>query len=72
MTYLWFPQRSCIQKAVEHASQRNQFGRKIETYGAIQVRVSVFGKIILDFVSKGIKNLKFYHFVRKLWLHFYW
>jgi len=32
--------RSGIRKAVEHATQRNQFGSKIETYGAIQEKIA--------------------------------
>ncbi|KAK2147389.1 hypothetical protein LSH36_555g01001 [Paralvinella palmiformis] len=32
--------RACITKAVEHASTRVQFGHKIETYGAIQEKIS--------------------------------
>merc|ERR1719471_2857127 len=32
--------RSGIKKAVEHAVQRNQFGAKIETYGAIQEKIA--------------------------------
>ena len=29
-----------IKRAVEHATQRNQFGSKIETYGAIQEKIA--------------------------------
>merc|ERR1712209_177451 len=32
--------RSGIQKAVEHATQRNQFGSRIDTYGAIQEKIA--------------------------------
>ncbi|CAG5132308.1 unnamed protein product, partial [Candidula unifasciata] len=32
--------RSCISKAAEHAANRTQFGRKIETYGAIQEKIA--------------------------------
>ena len=32
--------RAVIAKAVEHATQRNQFGAKIETYGAIQEKIA--------------------------------
>lgn len=31
---------TCIQKAAEHASQRVQFGKKIEEYGAIQEKLA--------------------------------
>lgn len=31
---------ACIQKAAEHASQRVQFGKKIEEYGAIQEKLA--------------------------------
>merc|ERR1719411_1419778 len=33
-------QRFAIKKAVEHATQRNQFGSKIDTYGAIQEKIA--------------------------------
>merc|ERR1711970_1703007 len=32
--------RAGIKKAVEHATQRNQFGSKIDTYGAIQEKIA--------------------------------
>merc|ERR1712186_89484 len=32
--------RAGIKKAVEHATQRNQFGSKIDTYGAIQKKIA--------------------------------
>uniref|UniRef100_A0A182NB72 Very long-chain specific acyl-CoA dehydrogenase, mitochondrial n=1 Tax=Anopheles dirus TaxID=7168 RepID=A0A182NB72_9DIPT len=32
--------RACIQKAAEHATNRVQFGRKIETYGGIQEKLA--------------------------------
>ncbi|XP_059179422.1 very long-chain specific acyl-CoA dehydrogenase, mitochondrial-like [Physella acuta] len=32
--------RFCIKKAVDHAASRSQFGRKIESYGAIQEKIS--------------------------------
>lgn len=32
--------RSCISKAVDHAANRSQFGKKIETYGAIQEKIA--------------------------------
>ena len=43
MTFsLCFPgtQRAVIKKAVEHATQRTQFGSKIDTYGAIQEKLA--------------------------------
>lgn len=30
----------CIQKAVEHASNRSQFGRRIDTFGTIQEKLA--------------------------------
>merc|ERR1719242_2539964 len=33
-------QRFAIKKAVEHATQRNQFGGKIDSYGAIQEKIA--------------------------------
>lgn len=32
--------RGCIQKAVDHASSRVQFGKKIDNYGAIQEKIA--------------------------------
>lgn len=32
--------RACIQKATEHATQRTQFGKKIENFGAIQEKLA--------------------------------
>ncbi|XP_055595023.1 very long-chain specific acyl-CoA dehydrogenase, mitochondrial [Uranotaenia lowii] len=32
--------RACIQKATEHATNRVQFGRKLETYGGIQEKLA--------------------------------
>ncbi len=32
--------RTVIQKAVEHATNRTQFGSKIDTYGAIQEKIA--------------------------------
>ncbi|XP_064639189.1 very long-chain specific acyl-CoA dehydrogenase, mitochondrial-like [Lineus longissimus] len=32
--------RYCIQKAVEHAGQRTQFGRRIDSYGTIQEKIA--------------------------------
>uniref|UniRef100_A0A182MJ79 Very long-chain specific acyl-CoA dehydrogenase, mitochondrial n=1 Tax=Anopheles culicifacies TaxID=139723 RepID=A0A182MJ79_9DIPT len=32
--------RACIQKAAEHATNRVQFGRKIETYGGVQEKLA--------------------------------
>ena len=32
--------RAGITKAVEHATQRNQFGAKIDTYGTIQEKIA--------------------------------
>ena len=32
--------RTCIAKAIEHATTRTQFGRKIDTYGAIQEKLA--------------------------------
>ncbi|XP_071085182.1 very long-chain specific acyl-CoA dehydrogenase, mitochondrial-like [Haliotis cracherodii] len=32
--------RYCIHKAVEHASQRTQFGKRIDSYGAIQEKIA--------------------------------
>ena len=32
--------RAVITKAVEHATQRNQFGNKIDQYGAIQEKIA--------------------------------
>lgn len=32
--------RACIQKAAEHATQRTQFGKKIENFGAIQEKLA--------------------------------
>ncbi|RUS76840.1 hypothetical protein EGW08_015396 [Elysia chlorotica] len=32
--------RYCISKAVDHAANRTQFGKKIETYGAIQEKIA--------------------------------
>ena len=30
----------CIKKAVDHASNRAQFGRKIDTFGTIQEKIA--------------------------------
>lgn len=32
--------RTCIQKATDHATQRTQFGKKLETYGGIQEKLA--------------------------------
>lgn len=32
--------RVCIQKATEHATQRTQFGKKLDTYGGIQEKIA--------------------------------
>ena len=32
--------RAGIRKAVEHATQRNQFGSRIDSYGAIQEKIA--------------------------------
>ena len=32
--------RTCIQKAVNHATERTQFGNKINTYGSIQEKIA--------------------------------
>lgn len=32
--------RRCIQKATEHATQRTQFGKKLDTYGGIQEKIA--------------------------------
>jgi very long chain acyl-CoA dehydrogenase len=32
--------RFCIQKAVEHAGNRTQFGRRIDSYGTIQEKIA--------------------------------
>ena len=32
--------RAGIKKATEHATQRNQFGSKIDTYGSIQEKIA--------------------------------
>ena len=45
-------QRYCINKAVEHAAQRNQFGNKIETYGAIQEKIARM--TILHYVTESM------------------
>merc|ERR1739838_663872 len=34
------PMRAGIKKATEHATQRNQFGSKIDTYGSIQEKIA--------------------------------
>ena len=33
-------QRYCIKKAVEHATQRIQFGKTIDNYGSIQEKIA--------------------------------
>ena len=33
-------QRHCIKKAVDHATQRQQFGSRIDSYGAIQEKIA--------------------------------
>lgn len=32
--------RTCIQKATDHATQRTQFGKKLESYGGIQEKIA--------------------------------
>lgn len=32
--------RTCIQKATDHATQRTQFGKKLDTYGGIQEKIA--------------------------------
>ncbi|XP_005106264.1 very long-chain specific acyl-CoA dehydrogenase, mitochondrial [Aplysia californica] len=45
-------QRYCISKAVEHAANRTQFGRKIETYGAIQEKIARM--TVLQYVTESM------------------
>lgn len=37
--------KTCIQKATEHATQRTQFGKKLDTYGGIQEKLAKMNTI---------------------------
>ena len=45
-------QRFCIKKAVEHATQRVQFGKTIANYGTIQEKISRMA--ILQYVTESL------------------
>jgi len=45
-------QRYCINKAVDHAANRTQFGKKIDSYGAIQEKIARM--TILQYVTESM------------------
>jgi very long chain acyl-CoA dehydrogenase len=40
--------RSVIKKAAEHATQRVQFGSRIDSYGAIQEKLARYRKVFKE------------------------
>ncbi|KAG5674349.1 hypothetical protein PVAND_004324 [Polypedilum vanderplanki] len=44
--------RYCIQKATDHATQRTQFGKKLESYGGIQEKLARMS--VLQYVNQSI------------------
>lgn len=44
--------RLCIQKATDHATQRTQFGKKLEAYGGIQEKIARMA--VLHYVNQSI------------------
>eukprot|EP00914_Ancora_sagittata_P018662 GHVO01036993.1.p1 GENE.GHVO01036993.1~~GHVO01036993.1.p1 ORF type:complete len:559 (+),score=91.92 GHVO01036993.1:72-1748(+) len=44
--------KSAIYKAIDHASQRNQFGRKIDSFGAIQEKIARM--VMVQYVTESM------------------
>lgn len=44
--------RFCIKKAVEHATQRVQFGKTIDNYGSIQEKIARMG--MLQYITESM------------------